>query len=72
MIVGHFCLTSGGRYGVLLLGLKVREKRAFDFLFFAEAFLEATLEATPGDPEPCPFPEANKSDTRASISYFGT
>ena len=61
---------------MLLLGLRVREKRALDFLlFFGHAFFGAepwpfpglTAEATPGAPEPCPFPEPNKSDTRASI-----
>lgn len=69
-------LTSGGRYGVLLLGLKLREKRVFDFLFFAPAFFGATpcpflglaLDATPWEAEPCPFPEPNNSDTRVSIS----
>lgn len=68
-------LTSGGRYGVLLLGLKLRVNRAFAFLVFAQVFFDATprpfaglwFDAAPWDPEQCPFPDPNNSETRASI-----
>lgn len=43
----QFSLTSGGRYGVLLLGLKLRENRALAFLLLPQAFFRAT---------PWPFP----------------
>lgn len=72
-------LTSGGRYGVLLLGFKFRAKRVLDFLLFKKDFLWATPKPFPDfewpeapcNPDPCPFSEPKNSETRASISYFG-